>query len=146
MDSILLMDMIYSTMEGIVPSRCRLTTQHLGATLFKLRLHQMCKSHLTASMHHGTWGLMQSHFYWPYWRPDSSHHNESALGGYKLLLSTIQVPAHYLHKWPGPWGLHWLKFLWASGNYKSQVAASMTTRHLEATYVEYSVLTSDWDE
>ncbi len=33
------MDMIYSTMEGIVPSRCRLTTRHLGATLFKLRLH-----------------------------------------------------------------------------------------------------------
>ena len=36
---ILSMDMIYSTMEGIVPSRCRLTTRHLGATLFKLRLH-----------------------------------------------------------------------------------------------------------
>ena len=31
-------------------------------------------------------------------------------------------------------------------NYKSQVAASMTTRHLGATYVEYSILTSDWDE
>ena len=59
---ILSMDMIYSTMEGIVPSRCRLTTRHLGATLFKLRLHQICKSHVTASMHHGTWGLMQSHF------------------------------------------------------------------------------------
>ena len=36
---ILSMDMIYSTMEGIVPSRCRLTTRHFGATLFKLRLH-----------------------------------------------------------------------------------------------------------
>ena len=59
---ILSMDMIYSTMKGIVPSRCRLTTRHLGATLFKLRLHQICKSHVTASMHHGTWGLMQSHF------------------------------------------------------------------------------------
>ena len=32
-----------------------------------------------------------------------------------------------------------MKFLWASGNYKSQVAASMTTRHLGATYMEYSV-------
>ena len=31
-------------------------------------------------------------------------------------------------------------------NYKSQVAASMTTRHVGATYVEYSILTSDWDE
>ena len=59
---ILLMDMIYSTIEGIVPSRCRLTTRHLGATLFKLRLHQICKSHVAASMHHDTWGLMQSHF------------------------------------------------------------------------------------
>ena len=55
---ILLMDMIYSTMEGIVPSRCRLMTRHLGATLFKLRLHQICKFHVTASMHPGTWGLM----------------------------------------------------------------------------------------
>ena len=91
--------MIYSTMEGIVPSRCRLTTWHLGATLFKLRLHQICKSHVAASMHHDTWGLMQSHFYWPYWRPDSSHHNEPALGGYQLLLSTIQgtqVLIHYI--------------------------------------------------
>ena len=56
------MGMIYFTMEEIVLSRCRLTTRHLGATLFKLRLHQICKSHVTASMHHGTWGLMQSHF------------------------------------------------------------------------------------
>ena len=87
---ILSKDMIYSTMEGIVPNRCRLTTRHLGATLFKLRLHQICKSHVTASKHHGTLGLMQSHFNWPYWRPDSSHCNEPVLGGYQLLLSTIQ--------------------------------------------------------
>ena len=94
---ILSMDMIYSIIEGIVPSRCRLTTRHLGATLFKLRLHQICKSHVTASMHHGTWGLMQSHFYWPYWRPDSSHHNEPALGGYQLLLSKIQGTQALIH-------------------------------------------------
>jgi len=49
----------YSTMEGIVPSRCR----HLGATLFKLRLLQVCKSHVTSSMHHDTWGLMQVSFH-----------------------------------------------------------------------------------
>ena len=59
---ILSKDMIYFTMKGIVPSCCRLTTWHLGATLFKLRLHQIYKSHVTASMHHGIWGLMQSHF------------------------------------------------------------------------------------
>ena len=59
---ILSMDMIYSTVEGIVPSCCRLTTRHLGATLFKLRLYQICKSHVAASMHHDTWGLMQSNF------------------------------------------------------------------------------------
>ena len=94
---ILSMDMIYSTMERIVPSRCRLTTRHLGATLFKLRLHKICKSHVTASMYHGTWGLMQSHFYWPYWRPDSSHCNELALGGYQLLLSKIQGTQALIH-------------------------------------------------
>ena len=33
---ILSMDMIYSTMEGIVPSHCRLTTQHLGANVKSL--------------------------------------------------------------------------------------------------------------
>ena len=49
-------------------------------------------------------------------------HNDPALGGYT------------------GWSF------WASGNYKSQVAASMTTRHLGATYMEYSVFTSDWDE
>ena len=94
-------DMIYSTMEGIVLSRCRLTARHLGATLFKLRLHQICKSHVTGNMHHGTWGLMQRQFYWPYWRSDSSHHNEPALGGYQLLLSTIQdtqVLLHYIER------------------------------------------------
>ena len=93
------MDMIYSTIEGIVPSHCRLTTRHLGAALFRLRLYQICKSHVTASMHHGTWGLMQSHFCSPHWRPDSSHHNEPALGGYQLLLSMIlgtQVLIHYI--------------------------------------------------
>ena len=94
---ILSMDMIYSTMERIVLSRCRLTTRHLGATLFKLRSHQICKSHVTASMHHGTWGLRQSHFYWPYWRPDSSHCNEPALGGYQLLLSKIQGTQALIH-------------------------------------------------
>ena len=90
----------------------------LGGYIIQVKI--TCKSHVAASMHHDTWGLMQSHFYWPYWRPDSSYHNEPALGGYQLLLSTIQV-------------------LWASVNYKSQVAASMTTRHLGATYMEYSV-------
>ena len=89
----------FSAMKGIVRSCCRLTTRHLRATLFKSRLHRIHKSHVTASMHHDTWGLMQSHFYWPYWRPDSSHLNEPALGGYQLLMSTIQgtqVLFHYI--------------------------------------------------
>ena len=120
------MNMIYSTMEGIVPSRCRLTTRHLGATrycsnlhhhiykvpahyyimtrhlgatLFKLGLHQVHKSHVTASMHHDTWGLMQSHCLLTYWRPDSSHRNESALGGCQLLLSTIQGTQIFIYYW-----------------------------------------------
>ena len=62
MPIILSMYMLYSTMEGTVLSRCRLTTRHLGATLSRLRLHQIRKSHVTASMYHGTWGLMQDHF------------------------------------------------------------------------------------
>ena len=204
---ILSMDMIYSTIEGIVPSRCKLMTRHLGATLFKLRLYQICKSRVATSMHHDTWGLMQSNFYWPYWSLDSSLHNEPALGGYQLLLSTIQgtqvlfyyiegsttqlvkhkalnlvdvgsspmmgvtsydvlfkevyiksqlnnilltrplgatswcsnlydhiykVPAHYCIM-TRPLGATLVEVFWASGNYKSQVAASMTTRHLGAT-------------
>ena len=47
---------------------------------------------------------MQSHFYWPYWRPDSSYHNEPALGGYTLLLkftwSYLQSPCSLLHNDP----------------------------------------------
>ena len=65
---ILSMDMIYSTMEGIVPSRCRLTTRHLGATLFKLRLHASLMSLQACTM---------------------------TLGGYQLLLSTIQASYIY---------------------------------------------------
>ena len=97
---ILSMDIIYSTMEGIVPSRCRLTTRHLGPTLFKLRLYQICKSHVTASMHHGTWGLMQSHFFAHFVEDPTRHIVMSRpLGGYQLLLSTIQgtqVLIHYI--------------------------------------------------
>ena len=55
---ILSMDMIYFTEEEIVLSRCRLTTWHLGATLLKLRLNQICKFHVAASMRHDTWVLM----------------------------------------------------------------------------------------
>ena len=96
---ILSMDMIYSTMEEIVPSRCRLTTRHLGATLFKLGLHQIHKSHVAARMHHDTRGLMQSHCLITYWRPDSSHRNEPALGGYQFLLSTIQGTQIFTYYW-----------------------------------------------
>ena len=35
----------------------------LGGYILKLRLQQICKFHVTASMHHGTWGLMQGHFF-----------------------------------------------------------------------------------
>ena len=36
----------------------------LGGYIIQIEI--TCKSHVTASMHHDTWGLMQSHFYWPY--------------------------------------------------------------------------------
>ena len=78
-------------MEGIVPSRCRLTTRHLGATLFKLRLHQICKSHVTASMHHGTWGANVKSFF-DQLIEDPTHPivMRRPLGGYQLLMSNIQ--------------------------------------------------------
>ena len=137
---ILSMDIIYSTMEGIVPSRCRLTTRHLGATLFKLTLHQICKSHVTANMHHVTWGLMQSHCLlillktrliisqWAGpWGLSIAHVNNSSLHDH-----IYKVPAHYcIMTWP--LGATLVEVLWASVNYKSQVAASMTIRHLGAT-------------
>ena len=45
----------YSTMEGIAPSRCRHTTRHLGATLFKSRLHQSMK--VPCRCKHAPWHL-----------------------------------------------------------------------------------------
>ena len=71
---ILSKDMIYSTMEGIVPSRCRLTTRHLGATLFKSRLHASLMSLQACIM---------------------------TLGGYQLLLSTIQGTQVFVHNIEG---------------------------------------------
>ena len=71
---ILSKDMIYSTMEGIVPSRYRLTTRHLGATLFKSRLHASLMSLKACIM---------------------------TLGGYQLLLSKIegtQALIHYIER------------------------------------------------
>ena len=94
------MDMLYSTMEGIVPSRCRLTTRHLGATLFRLRSYQICKSHVTASMHHGTWGLMQKLFF-AQLIEDSTHHivMSRPLGATRCWSNLhdhiYKVPAHY---------------------------------------------------
>ena len=43
-----------------------------------------------------------------------------------------KVSSHYCIM-TRPLGATLLEILWASGNYKSQVAASMTTRHLGAT-------------
>ena len=54
----------------IVPSRRRQTTRHLGATLFKSSLYQVCKSHVAASTHHDAWGLMQVAFQIITWSTD----------------------------------------------------------------------------
>ena len=43
---------------------------------------------------HAPWHLganVKSFFFSTYWRPDSSHYNEPALGGYQLLLSKFKV-------------------------------------------------------
>ena len=52
---ILSKDMIYFTMKGIVPSCCRMTTRHLGATLFKLRSHQIFQ--VPCHCQHAPWHL-----------------------------------------------------------------------------------------
>ena len=83
----------YSTMEGIVPSRCRHTTRHLGATLFKSRLHQSMK--VPCRCKHAPWHLganANCSF-------KSSHHQQtrlfqghkSALGGYRSLLIQVWI-------------------------------------------------------
>ena len=38
------------------PKSLQAYDRYLGAALFKLRLHQIHKSHVAASMHHDTWG------------------------------------------------------------------------------------------
>ena len=61
---ILSMDMIYSTMEKNSPESLQAYDLALGGYIIQIEI--TCKSHVAASMHHDTWGLMQSHFYWPY--------------------------------------------------------------------------------
>ena len=139
--------MSYATMEGIVPSRCRLTTRHLGATLFKLRLYQICKFHVATSMHHDTWGLMKSHFYWPYWRPDSSHCNEPALGVTNCLIplyiegSTTQLVKHKAFNLVDVGSSPMMRFtsydvLYKEVYIKSQLNIILLSRPLGATLVE----------
>ena len=92
------MDMIYSTMKGIVPSRCRLTTRHLGATLFKLILHQICK--VPCHCQHAPWHLgANAKSFFAQLIEDPTHHilNEPALGGYQFLLSKIQGTQALIH-------------------------------------------------
>ena len=60
---ILLMDMIYFYNGGNSPESLQAYDRALGGYIIQIEIHQICKSHVTASMHHGTWGLMQSHFF-----------------------------------------------------------------------------------
>ena len=104
-------------------------------------------------MHHDTWGLMQSHFCSPHWRPDSSHRNEPALGGYQLLLSTIQGTKLFIHYIEGStaqlvkhkalnlmdvdsspwWGLHHMMLFSLKNISKSQLNIILLSRPLGAT-------------
>ena len=98
MASILSMDMIYSTMKGIVPSCCRLTTRHLGATLFKVDI----TSNMQVPCHcqHAPWHLgANAKSFFAQLIEDPTHHilNEPALGGYQLLLSKIQGTQALIH-------------------------------------------------
>ena len=90
--------LIYSTIERIVPSRCRLTTRHLGATLFKLRSHQNMQ--VPCHCQHAPWHLgANAKSFFAQLIEDPTHHilNEPALGGYQLLLSKIQGTQALIH-------------------------------------------------
>ena len=58
---ILLMDMIYIYNGGNSPESLQAYDLALGGYIIQIEI--TCKSHVAASMHHDTWGLMQSHFY-----------------------------------------------------------------------------------
>ena len=98
-------------------------------------------------MHHDTWVLMQSHFllillktrhHIIMSRPLGATHHCSNLHDY-----IYKVPTHYCIM-TRPLGATLIEVF--ISNYKSQVAASMTTRYLGATYMEHSVFNSGWDE
>ena len=92
------MDMIYSTMEGIVPSRCRLTTRHLGATLFKIDITSNMQ--VPCYCQHVPWHLgANAKSLFAQLIEDPTHHilNEPALRGYQLLLSKIQGTQALIH-------------------------------------------------
>ena len=64
----------------------------LGGYIIQIEI--TCKSHVAASMHHDTWGLMQSHFYWPYGR--LTHHIIMSwpLGATNCSCQNIKVHKH----------------------------------------------------
>ena len=55
-------DLFYN--GGNSPESLQAYDPALGGYIIQIEI--TCKSHVAASMHHDTWGLMQSHFYWPY--------------------------------------------------------------------------------
>ena len=56
-----LVEVFLSIRQLQVPGCCKHDNPALGGYIIQIEI--TCKSHVTASMHHDTWGLMQSHFY-----------------------------------------------------------------------------------
>ena len=101
-------------------------TRHLGATLFKSSLYQICKSHVAASMHHGTWGLMQAGFqimalstrpcylkemsrpFYIFLSPSPVLLTDPALGGYTAQIKFSKKSQVAAGMRPGTWGQQYL--------------------------------------
>ena len=113
---ILSMDMIYSTMERIVPSRCRLTARHLGATLLKVEITS--KMQVPCHCQHAPWHLgANAKSFFAHFIEDPNHHivMSRPLGATNCSWQKFKT----ILGWPGyttmtiadSWGLHnWILF------------------------------------
>ena len=97
---ILSMDMIYSTIEGIVPSRGRLMTRHLGATLFVTTSNMQ----VPCNCYHAPWHLgANAKSFFHHLIEDPTHHivMSQPLGATNCSCQTIQgtqVLIHYIER------------------------------------------------
>ena len=97
----------------MVSSRHRHATWQLGATLFKSVSYQVCKSHVAASTHHDTWGLMQAGFQIITLSTRPCYLKEMSWPFYNFLKSQVAAGMR-----PGTWGL---QYSVVEADYKVQI-------------------------